>query len=87
MRIKELNMNDKYEKTVDFINYAIKNDPRAQVTLLIKLGKATYLQHWLELKESDRRYEIIQIITSMLFIFLWVYSGADSTLNSRLYSF
>lgn len=31
MRIKELNLNDKYEKTIDFINYAIKNDPRAQV--------------------------------------------------------
>lgn len=34
MRIKELNMNDKYEKAVDFINYAIKNDPKAQVLSL-----------------------------------------------------
>lgn len=87
MRIKELNMNDKYEKTLDFINYAIKNDPRAQVTLSIKLGKVTYLQHRPELKESDCRHEIIQIITSLLFIFLWIYYCAHSTLNSRLHSF
>jgi len=28
-------MNDKYEKTVDFINYAIRNDPKTQVFLFI----------------------------------------------------
>jgi hypothetical protein len=27
-------MNDKYEKTVDFINYAIQNDPKTQVYYL-----------------------------------------------------
>jgi hypothetical protein len=34
-------MNDKYEKTVDFINYAIGNHPKTQVLLSLIEGKAT----------------------------------------------